>query len=248
MGTVLLRRFHGGARRASPVAVRVLVDVPLLTPRREDRALADLLRSCCLRTCPIRSAPGSTVSGLPSHSLALRPADSLAAQGGVRQWASVSSVSLPSAIQATGLRPPTPAGLLFLLNALAYAGHAGHPVYIASGTMPSQAAAPAPVSGAFTKKHAATRLTPLQHSASEDTVPTCRSSGRQESYRCSHPRLDARTRPCRASPLRAVGTREGDCGHLQQLFPGHRSLLPFEDLSYAPYRLRSLPGCAEATL
>ena len=80
---------------------------PLLPPRREDRSMADQYRSCCLRACPKRSAPGSGVSGLPLHSLALRPADSLAARGGFRRWASaVRSPSLPpSKLRGFGLLP-----------------------------------------------------------------------------------------------------------------------------------------------
>ena len=69
--------------------------------------MADQYRSCCLRACPKRSAPGSGVSGLPLHSLALRPADSLAARGGFRRWASaVRSPSLPpSKLRGFGLLP-----------------------------------------------------------------------------------------------------------------------------------------------
>jgi len=114
---------RGGLRQ---LLTRVLVDVPLLPPRREDRSMADQHRSCCLRVCPKRSAPGSGISGLPLHSLALRPADSLAAQGGFRRWASVvRSPSLPPS-KLRGFGPLPRQAYYFLLNAPAFAGRTGH--------------------------------------------------------------------------------------------------------------------------
>jgi hypothetical protein len=75
----LLHRFLDGARRASPVARRILVTVLPLPPRRSERSLQpECVRPCCLRL--VSEDLGLRVfffSRPPVGSLALRPGDSL---------------------------------------------------------------------------------------------------------------------------------------------------------------------------
>ena len=84
--------------------------VPILLPSRMSQALGPRVG---------RFGATSAFTRVAARRLARRP----------RRLSSMgfgSSVSLPSAIQATGLRPSTPTGLLFLLDAPAFAGRTGH--------------------------------------------------------------------------------------------------------------------------
>jgi hypothetical protein len=74
----LLRRFHDGRRRASPVAQRVLATVPPLPPRRSRVSVSASLRPSMLSS-PWGEGFGLRdlhFSGLPVRSLTLRPGDS----------------------------------------------------------------------------------------------------------------------------------------------------------------------------
>ena len=122
-GLPLLRRFLNGARRASPVAWRVLVTVPSLPPRRSAVAPQPVCATpCCFRPRLEDSASGPSIfrGHLCVHSrygpATRRPPLTVVVSMGFR-----SSVSLLPAIQTTGLwllprraYPP--------LNAPAFAG------------------------------------------------------------------------------------------------------------------------------
>jgi hypothetical protein len=104
-----LRRFRGGARRASPVARRALVAVPSLTPRRRGPAASarlqrSLLPSRVKQTLGLR---GHALSGLPLRSLTLRPGDSLPSFRWSRRWASGLwfPSALPSKLRGVWLLP-----------------------------------------------------------------------------------------------------------------------------------------------
>src|SRR5262249_17354883 len=72
------RRFRGGRRRGSPVALRVLFPLLSLPPRRRGPPpQPGCDRPCCLRLPGCRvGLPGCSPSGPPVRSLALRPGDS----------------------------------------------------------------------------------------------------------------------------------------------------------------------------
>src|ERR1700680_4034540 len=100
----LLRRFPAGTRRASPVAQHVLVTVLSLPPRQgEQPRRSDFGCSCCLRPWDAGSALGDThfrghnaCTFITARCLGASP----------RETSSIGfrvSVSIPSAIQTTGL-------------------------------------------------------------------------------------------------------------------------------------------------
>jgi len=101
---LLLRRFLGGTRTASPVAWRVLVTVPPLLPRRSDPSR----QSACDWPCCLRPTIGGSASGVflfveaTMGSLALRPGDSLTIPRMALSVGFNRFVSSPVATQATG--------------------------------------------------------------------------------------------------------------------------------------------------
>jgi hypothetical protein len=112
----LLRRFHDGRRRASPVAQRVLATVPPLPPRRSRVSVFASLRPSMLSS-PWGEGFGLRdfhFSGLPVRSLTLRPGDSQSSFRRLCRWASGHwfPSSLPSKLQGCWLfalvgLPPT---------------------------------------------------------------------------------------------------------------------------------------------
>ena len=113
IGPTLLRRFRAGARRASPVALHVLVVVPSLPPRRSEIAVSVRLR------LPMLPSP-SRLQARPSGILIFEATSTFifitARQLAHLPWRRSSigfrnSVSLLSAIPATGLLTLAPAGL-----------------------------------------------------------------------------------------------------------------------------------------
>ena len=99
----LLRRFRDGARRASPVARRILVIVLSLLPRQSvppHRSDCDV--PCCLRSIIESSASEVKISRPPLRSLSLRPDDSLTIPRMALSIDFQDSVSFLLTIQATG--------------------------------------------------------------------------------------------------------------------------------------------------
>src|SRR6516165_3722997 len=101
IGRTWLRRFRDGARRASPVARRVLVIVPpLITPPEWTPRLSALCGApCCLRPPVAGSASGLVTFEATSRSLPLRPDDSLP----ILRWVCrrASGVRSPSALPSS---------------------------------------------------------------------------------------------------------------------------------------------------
>ena len=101
-----LRRFRGGARRASPVARCALVAVPSLPPRRS----VPPRQPRCDGPCCLRPTVGGSASGASHfrghHCVHSRygPVTRRPSRGWPCRWASGHSVSLLPAIRATGLR------------------------------------------------------------------------------------------------------------------------------------------------
>ena len=108
----MLCPFPDGARRASPVAQRVLVIVPPLSPRRSEGRLGASLRPLVLPSLSgYELGLRSYAFGGPVRSLSLRPDDSPRSRGWRCQWASGHWGSLLPAVQATGALALAPAGL-----------------------------------------------------------------------------------------------------------------------------------------
>src|SRR5947208_250996 len=108
-----LRRFRGGARRASPVARCALVTVPSLPPRRS----VPPRQPRCGGPCCLRPTVGGSASGASHfrghHCVHSRygPVTRRPSRGRPCRWASGQSVSLLPAIRATGVSTLPPAGL-----------------------------------------------------------------------------------------------------------------------------------------
>src|SRR4029453_2137520 len=74
-GLPSFRRFRDGARRVSPVALRVLATMPSVSPRRRFSSLQPVCdEPCCLRPIFGGSASGDRISRPHLRSFALRPA------------------------------------------------------------------------------------------------------------------------------------------------------------------------------
>ena len=109
----LLQGFLPGTRRASPVAQHPLASVPPLPPRRSAVASPTSLRQPMLPSPFLRGLGlrNHVFSRPPLRSLALRPGDSLTNPKLALSMGFRPSVSLQSAIQATGPLALTLAGL-----------------------------------------------------------------------------------------------------------------------------------------
>jgi len=109
----LLQRFLFGTRRASPVAQYVLVTVLSLPPRRNVSVVSIRFRLTMLPSPYGRGLDlrGFSLSGPPMRSLSLWPGDSLTSLKIALSMGFSYSVSLITAIQATGPLTLTLAGL-----------------------------------------------------------------------------------------------------------------------------------------
>jgi len=107
-----LRRSLTGARRVSPVDSTRPVSVPPLPPRRREPSKPEEDGPCCLRPLVTGSASGPCLSrGYLCVHFRCGPVTRSPPQRWLRRRASVHSVSLLAAVQATGLPALAQAGL-----------------------------------------------------------------------------------------------------------------------------------------